>query len=64
MRPLNLMEIYLSYLNDQAGPPLAGPPPQSIKLKACGAEQTDVECPTTARTKRFEKKEAKVGKTK
>jgi len=64
MVKINLTEIYLSYLNDQVGPPLGGPPGKAVKLKACGAEQTDEECPTTARTKKFEKDEAKVGTVK
>jgi hypothetical protein len=52
---------YLNHLNDQAPPPGKGPGPKFIKLKASGAEQDDEEPPTTARTKRFEKDEAKVG---
>jgi hypothetical protein len=59
---MQLLDSYLYYLQDQ-GPPNGGPPPKVATLKACGAEQTDEECPTTARTKKFEKKEAKVGTT-
>lgn len=58
----NLMQEYLDFLND-LGPVNMGPPAKAIQLKACGAEQTDEECPTTARTKKFEKDEAKVGES-
>lgn len=64
MLKLNLIEIYLSYLNDAAGPPFAGPPAKVVHLKASGAEQQDEEPPTTARTKKFEKYEARVGRKK
>jgi hypothetical protein len=52
------INTYLSHLSDQAS---AGPPAKEIQLKSSGAEQDDEEPPTTARTKRFEKDEAKVG---
>ena len=56
------LDKYLLYLNDQGAPP-GGPPAKVIQLKASGAEQDDEEPPTTARTKKFEKDEAKVGVT-
>ncbi len=55
------MGDYLTFLSDQVGPGRGGPPPKVIQLKASGAEQDDEEPPTTARTKKFEKEEAKVG---
>lgn len=54
------VNTYLQHLNDQ-GAPGGGPPAKAIKLKSSGAEQDDEEPPTTARTKKFEKDEAKVG---
>ena len=56
------LDKYLSYLQDQGpggGP--GGPPAKAIHLKSSGAEQEDEEPPTTARTKKFERDEAKVG---
>lgn len=49
------LEYYLNYLHDQ------GPSARAFTMKAAGAEQDDEEKPTTARTKRFERDEAKVG---
>lgn len=58
---MNKLDKYLLYIQDQGSAPGGGPPAKFIQLKSSGAEQDDVEPPTTARTKRFEKDEAKVG---
>jgi hypothetical protein len=56
------LDKYLLYLLDQGpGGSPGGPPAKVIHLKASGAEQDDEEPPTTARTKKFERDEAKVG---
>ncbi len=49
------LDTYLDFLQDQ------GPAAKAFTLKASGAEQDDEERPTTARTKKFERDEAKVG---
>jgi hypothetical protein len=54
---VNLTEIYLSYLNDQVGPPLGGPPAKAIKLKSCGAWEDEEECPTDQTEKKRKIKE-------
>jgi len=41
-----IIELYLGYLHDQVGPPLGGPPPKLVKMKNCGAQQDDEECPS------------------
>lgn len=55
---MDTLDKYLIYLRDQA--PGYGPPAKLIKLKSSGAEQDDEEPPTTARTKKFERDEAKI----
>ena len=55
---MTTLDEYLKHLQDQA--PGTGPPAKVIKLKSSGAEQDDEEPPTTARTKKFEKDEAKI----
>jgi hypothetical protein len=59
---MDTIDGYLKYLQDQGPPggPSGGPPAKLIQLKSSGAEQDDEEPPTTARTKRFEKDEAKI----
>ena len=56
---MDRLDEYLKHLQDQ-GAPGGGPPAKVIQLKASGAEQDDEEPPTTARTKKFEKDEAKI----
>jgi hypothetical protein len=59
-----MIDEYLKFIQAQAGPVGYGPPAKVFKLKSSGAEQDDEEPPTTARTKKFEKDEAKVGTVK
>ena len=49
------LDTYLDFIQDQ------GPSAKAFTLKASGAEQDDEDRPTTARTKKFERDEAKVG---
>jgi hypothetical protein len=57
---MQLLDEYLQFL-EQGAPPPGGPPAKAIHLKSSGAEQDDEEPPTTARTKKFERDEARVG---
>jgi len=54
---INLSEIYLSYLNDQVGPPLGGPGPKAVKLKSCGAWEDEEDCPIDSTEKKRKIKE-------